>query len=290
MIMDFYLYNNPTENEDNNLSSSYNTYDSFDGSKYNNWRKIIAFDRSNEDRYDTIRNTSFIFDLKTNSDYNLSKIGFSFDDVLASQYHKYSYNLELPSDLNYNQYSFEFFDTAFVFQKTGRNKIDKDAIDLIITRTQRNSEFLFYKNSANPSYAILNTAGIKKENSSDEYVLLGGGGHKKLSEISGGGGGSGLSNSGLAIIIDSSSYSVTEQDTGKIFYLKQYTNVDLSGLQDNATISFRLVSGYGAFFDGGTLNKIFTNPTSTSLQGKPGSTAVVSRFENNLFIDIRNVE
>ena len=183
----FYLYNNPTDRENNNLNNTFQSNDTFDNSYYNNWIKIIGFYRNEEsgDKYETIRNTSFIFDLNSESDTHQSKFSISYDKGEQLIYHKYIHDSILPDSLNYNSYSFELKDSSLLFSVSSRNKIDHNSIDLIISRTNFGSEFLFYKNTLSGEYAILNTGGIKKENSSDEYVLLGGGGHKKLSEITG---------------------------------------------------------------------------------------------------------
>lgn len=185
----FYLYNNPTDRENNNLNNTFQSNDTFDNSYYNNWIKIIGFYINEEsgDKYETIRNTSFIFDLNSENDTHQSKFSISYDKGEQLIYHKYIHDSILPDSLNYNSYSFELKDSSLLFSVSSRNKIDHNSIDLIISRTNYGSEFLFYKNTTLGEYAILNTGGIKKENSSDEYVLLGGGGHKKLSEITSGG-------------------------------------------------------------------------------------------------------
>ena len=86
----------------------------------------------------------------------------------------------------------------------------------------------------------------------------------------------------------SSSITLTHAHNNATIFLEGITRVDLSGLEDLDSVSFRKV------FAGGNVNFTSTGKTiiytgDTDFNGGDGSTAVASVYGNKCYIDIRNI-
>lgn len=86
----------------------------------------------------------------------------------------------------------------------------------------------------------------------------------------------------------SSNWTATISWQNGVIFIKNPVTIELNQLQHKGSMSFRKV------FDGGQVTFVCSGKTikytgPTSFDGKDGSTAVISIFENKCYIDIRNV-
>lgn len=126
-------------------------------------------------------------------------------------------------------------------------------------------------------YAKINCNGYKIQGKDDNFVLTAGGNsiHKNIL----------LGKKGY--VSDGGTLNQQEHSNSTIF-MRSSGNFELSSLENLTSCSFRKV------FDGGSVtfscsgkNIIYT--TDNQFNGKKGSTAVVSIYENDCYIDIRNI-
>lgn len=120
-------------------------------------------------------------------------------------------------------------------------------------------------------------AGFRKDGSSDNKILLGGGGDIEISEL--------LARKGGVV---SNSFPLRPDHRNMVLFVTNSVTLELGGLESLGGISFRKV------FDGGEViftceEKSITYTGDTQFNGKRGSTAVVSVYNNECYIDIRNV-
>lgn len=161
----------------------------------------------------------------------------------------------------------------------------KNAIDTVNSKTINWNDI---QNKPNLNY--LSTTGgtvngnitansIIKKNSSNDKVLLGGGGEINLSE---------LKNDPVGNIINGTRQILPNEADKVIFVTNSIDNCAFNVFPDRCSVTFRKV------FDGGYVNftclgKQIIYTGDNQFNGKKGSTAVVSIYGNDCYIDIRNV-
>jgi len=120
-------------------------------------------------------------------------------------------------------------------------------------------------------------AGFRKDGSSDNKVLLGGGGDIEISEL--------LARKGGVV---SNSFPLRPDHRNMVLFVTNSVTLELGGLESLGSISFRKVFDVGEVtFNCVDKSIIYTG--DTQFNGKRGSTAVVSVYKNECYIDIRNV-
>ena len=120
-------------------------------------------------------------------------------------------------------------------------------------------------------------AGFRKDGSSDNKVLLGGGGDIEISEL--------LARKGGVV---SNSFPLRPDHRNMVLFVTNSVTLELGGLESLGSISFRKVFDVGEVtFNCVDKSIIYTG--ETQFNGKRGSTAVVSVYDNECYIDIRNV-
>jgi hypothetical protein len=120
-------------------------------------------------------------------------------------------------------------------------------------------------------------AGFRKDGSSDNKVLLGGGGDIEISEL--------LARKGGVV---SNSFPLRPDHRNMVLFVTNSVTLELGGLESLGSISFRKVFDVGEVtFNCVDKSIIYTG--DTQFNGKRGSTAVVSVYDKECYIDIRNV-
>lgn len=89
----------------------------------------------------------------------------------------------------------------------------------------------------------------------------------------------------------SSSITLTHAHNNATIFLENITGVDLSGLEDLDSVSFRkcFAIGHVNFTTTNGKQIIYTGDSHNMQEGGDGSTAVVSVYGNKIYVDIRNV-
>ena len=89
----------------------------------------------------------------------------------------------------------------------------------------------------------------------------------------------------------SSSITLTHAHNNATIFLEGITGVDLSGLEDLDSVSFRkcFATGHVNFTTTNGKQIIYTGDSRNMQEGGEGSTAVVSVYGNKIYVDIRNV-
>ena len=89
----------------------------------------------------------------------------------------------------------------------------------------------------------------------------------------------------------SSSITLTHAHNNATIFLEGITGVDLSGLEDLDSVSFRkcFTTGHVNFTTTNGKQIVYTGDSRNMQEGGEGSTAVVSVYGNKIYVDIRNV-
>ena len=89
----------------------------------------------------------------------------------------------------------------------------------------------------------------------------------------------------------SSSITLTHAHNNATIFLEGITGVDLSGLEDLDSVSFRkcFATGHVNFVTHNGKQIVYTGDSRNMQEGGEGSTAVVSVYGNKIYVDIRNV-
>jgi len=89
----------------------------------------------------------------------------------------------------------------------------------------------------------------------------------------------------------SSSITLTHAHNNATIFLENITGVDMTGLEDLDSVSFRkcFATGHVNFFTHNGKQIVYTGASHNMQEGGEGSTAVVSVYGNKIYVDIRNV-
>ena len=96
-----------------------------------------------------------------------------------------------------------------------------------------------------------------------------------------------VSNNARAII----SITLTHAHNNATIFLEGITSVDMTGLEDLDSVSFRkcFTTGHVNFYTTNGKQIVYTGDSRNMQEGGEGSTAVVSVYGNKIYVDIRNV-
>jgi hypothetical protein len=88
-----------------------------------------------------------------------------------------------------------------------------------------------------------------------------------------------------------SSITLTHTHNNATIFLENITGVDMTGLEDLDSVSFRkcFATGHVNFFTSNGKQIVYTGDSRNMQEGGEGSTAVVSVYGNRIYVDIRNV-
>lgn len=88
-----------------------------------------------------------------------------------------------------------------------------------------------------------------------------------------------------------SSITLTHAHNNATIFLENITGVDMTGLEDLDSVSFRkcFATGHVNFFTSNGKQIVYTGDSRNMQEGGEGSTAVVSVYGDKIYVDIRNV-